>query len=255
MGNHKYRLFMVDLDGTLIGKDSLVSARVATAMSKISKRLKVSIATGREAADAKLFSGQLELKNPQISENGALVVDPVTGRQLKSWPMGPESTRHILSGLREMDLEYMATRPNGTLAEPKSTTGVVLARISALDLEEAKADLVMNYFRTRIDINSVKVFLPYNNKWAVDFTRSGVNKATATEWIASSLGLGFDAIVAAGDSYNDLPLLRSAALAIVMGDAPSELKAVADYIAPTVCEDGLAVAIEEFLIPRLDDLR
>ena len=40
-----------------------------------------------------------------------------------------------------------------------------------------------------------------------------------------------------------------------MGDAPSELKSVADYIAPPVCEDGLAVAIEEFLIPRLDGFR
>ena len=255
MGNHKYRLFMVDLDGTLIGKDSLVSARVAIAISKIARRLKVSIATGREAADVKLFAGQLGLKDPQISENGALVVEPVTGRQLKSWPKGPESTRHILSGLRELGLEYMATRPNGTLAEPKSTTGGVLARISALDLEETKADLVMNYFQARKDINSVKVFLPYNNKWAVDFTRLGINKATATEWIASFLGLGLDTIVAAGDSYNDLPLLRSAALAIVMGDAPSELKSVADYIAPPVCEDGLAVAIEEFLIPRLDGFR
>jgi hydroxymethylpyrimidine pyrophosphatase-like HAD family hydrolase len=83
----------------------------------------------------------------------------------------------------------------------------------------------------------------------------GINKVTATEWIASFLGLGLDTIVAAGDSYNDLPLLRSAALAIVMGDAPSELKSVADYIAPPVCEDGLAVAIEEFLIPRLDGFR
>ena len=36
-----------------------------------------------------------------------------------------------------------------------------------------------------------------------------------------------------------------------MGDAPEELKAIADYVAPSVDEDGLAVAIEEFVLPRL----
>ncbi|MCH8109871.1 MAG: HAD hydrolase family protein, partial [Chloroflexi bacterium] len=40
-------------------------------------------------------------------------------------------------------------------------------------------------------------------------------------------------------------------LRIVMGDAPDELKAIADYIAPSIDEDGLAVAIEEFVLPRL----
>ena len=34
-------------------------------------------------------------------------------------------------------------------------------------------------------------------------------------------------------------------------EAPDELKEVADYIAPSVDEDGLAVAIEEFILPRI----
>jgi hydroxymethylpyrimidine pyrophosphatase-like HAD family hydrolase len=58
-------------------------------------------------------------------------------------------------------------------------------------------------------------------------------------------------MIAAGDSYNDLPLLEVCGLRIVMGDAPDELKAIADYVAPSIDEDGLAVAIEEFVLPRL----
>ena len=53
------------------------------------------------------------------------------------------------------------------------------------------------------------------------------------------------------DSYNDLPLLEVCGLRIVMGDAPDELKAIADYVAPSIDEDGLAVAIEEFVLPLL----
>ena len=58
-------------------------------------------------------------------------------------------------------------------------------------------------------------------------------------------------MTAAGDGYNDRPLLQACGLAIAMGDAPEELKAISDYIAPSAEEDGLAVAIEEFILPRL----
>ena len=65
------------------------------------------------------------------------------------------------------------------------------------------------------------------------------------------VGVNVQEMVAAGDSYSDLPLLNVCGFAIAMGDAPQELQAVADYVAPPAEEDGLAVAIEEFVLPRL----
>ena len=64
-------------------------------------------------------------------------------------------------------------------------------------------------------------------------------------------GLDPEQLIAVGDSYNDLPMLEACGLGIAMGDAPSELKSIADYVAPSVDEDGLAVAIQEFVLPRL----
>jgi hydroxymethylpyrimidine pyrophosphatase-like HAD family hydrolase len=95
------------------------------------------------------------------------------------------------------------------------------------------------------------VVLPYNNLWAVDFTHSGVNKAAATLELSQMIGVDAGSMVAAGDSYNDMPLLQVCGLGIAMGNAPDELKAIADYVAPPVEEDGLAVAIEQFIMPRL----
>ena len=57
--------------------------------------------------------------------------------------------------------------------------------------------------------------------------------------------------IAAGDSYNDVPLFQASGHRIAMADAPEELKAMADFIAPSVDEDGLAVAIEDFALPLL----
>ena len=58
-------------------------------------------------------------------------------------------------------------------------------------------------------------------------------------------------MVAAGDSYNDLPMLKACGFSIAMGSAPGEVKAIADFVAPTVDEDGLAVAINDYVLPRI----
>ena len=51
-----------------------------------------------------------------------------------------------------------------------------------------------------------------------------------------------------GDGYNDFPLLMASGLKIAMGNAVPELKEIADFVAPTVEEDGVAVIIEKFIL-------
>ncbi len=97
----------------------------------------------------------------------------------------------------------------------------------------------------------VKASLPYNGLWAVDFTRTGVTKATGVKELARMLGTSADRMIAVGDSFNDAPLLEVCGLGVAMGQAPDELKAIADFVAPSVDEDGLATAIVEFVLPRL----
>jgi len=100
-------------------------------------------------------------------------------------------------------------------------------------------------------MNIVKASLPYNGLWAVDFTAEGVDKAAAARVVASMAGISPEQFAAAGDSYNDLPMLKIAGMSIAMGNAPDEVKREADYVAPTVEEEGLAVAIDEYILPNL----
>ncbi len=145
----------------------------------------------------------------------------------------------------------MATYPGGSATDMSDLVDWNLIRVSALDIpEETAGDLAARFHNTG-DMQAVKVYLPYNDLWAVDFTRRGVDKAVATAMLADMIGVELGQMAAAGDSYNDLPLLQACGLAIAMGDAPEELKAIADYIAPSAEEDGLAVAIEEYILPRL----
>lgn len=251
MSREGYAALVVDLDGTLIGRDEHVSPRVEAAVRDVAGRLPVGIATGREPSDVLRFARQLKLTAPQISDNGARLLDPADGRTLWSSPLLPGQSREIIGSLRREKVAFIATHPGGTFTHANDITRWDLARVSALDLEEETADRLAGKLGAGPGLNVVKVSLPYNGLWAVDVTRAGVDKGAAINEVARLLGIRTRQIIAAGDSYNDLPLLEACGLGIAMGNAASELKAVADYVAPSVDDDGLAVAIERFVLPRL----
>ena len=245
------RAAVFDLDGTLIGKSEKVSAKVAHAVSLVCEKVPAAIATGREAAHVIDFARRLGLTAPQISDGGAAILDPASGRAIWTAPLRPGLAQEIIIGLHTQGTAFIATYPGGSTKSIDRIPNQNLIRVSALDLDEQGADKLAARFYPCPELHVVKVFLAYNGLWAVDFTRSGVDKAAAAQKLARMIGVDVEDMVAAGDSYNDLPLLQLCGFSIAMGDAPEALKAIADYVAPPVEEDGLAVAIEEFVLPRL----
>ena len=225
---------------------------MSVALRRVAERVHVSIATGREPADVIRYAGQLGLTSPQISDNGALILDPQTRQSLWSEPLGRANASRVLAAIQAEGYAFIATHPEGSVTRAAEIGGLELTRVSALDLEEPLADRLVAQMRVSGELNVVKVALPYNGMWAVDFTRVGVDKGTAARALASMLGIEPGQMAAVGDSYNDLPMLRAAGLAIAMADAPEELKAVADHVCPSAEQDGLATAIDEFVLPAMD---
>ena len=243
--------FLVDLDGTLLGRDEKIAPRVEEAIRHLSKRLPVCIATGREPKDALNFSRQLRLTTPQICDNGALILDPITGNQLWSAPIGQGNAKDVVDAMVSRQAVILATHPGGTVTSPDEISRWDVTRVSTIDVVESLADELIVQFEAHQELQAVKAYLPYNGLWAVNFTAKGVTKGTAAERLGRILGCGPADMIAAGDSYNDMPMFEACGLNIAMKEAPDELKALADYIAPSVDEDGLAVAVEEFVLPML----
>ena len=245
------RALIVDLDGTLIDPSEEVSARVKEAVRRLTRRIPVSIATGRESRQTVEYANRIGLTAPQICDGGARIVDPSNSEILWFSPLDPVNAERVVRYLHRHGVEFIATYPAGSVRSFDQINGWDVVRVSALDMTEETANAVAAELSGAGDMQVIKVYLPYNDLWAVDFTRVGVDKGEAATQLMSMLGTRTEDAVAAGDSYNDLPLLRVCGSRIVMGDAPDELKELADYIAPTAEEDGLAQAIEEFILPRL----
>lgn len=241
----------LDLDGTIIGPDEKISPAVKEAITRLAGHMPVFIATGREPDDVLRYSRELSLTTPQICDGGANILDPVRGVSVWSTRLGPANAEMVVTKLREMGAAFVATHASGTASTFDDVPSWDLIRVSALDMSEDTANALAESFYGNKQMHVIKAMLPYNGLWAVDFTMAGVDKATGVARVGKTLGVKPENIVAAGDSYNDLPMLEACGFSIAMGAAPESVKAVVDFVAPTVENDGLAVAIDNYVLPQL----
>lgn len=258
MSRRAFSALLLDLDGTLIGPDERITPRVADAVRRAAERVPVSIVTGREPHDVLRFSRELGLATPQVCDGGASVLDPATDGYLWRTPIPLDAAREVMAALNGQRAAFIATHQNGVVTHethgrgPDHVGAPDYNRISALDLSREDAEALAGRFTSHSKVSVALAYLPYNKLWAVDFTRTGVNKAVGASKLAELLGVALDTTAVVGDSYNDVPLFKACGLRVAMGNAPPEIQGMADYVAPSVERDGLAAAIDRYLVPQLD---
>ena len=240
----------LDLDGTIIGPDELVTPAVLDAVRRLAERIPVFIATGREPQDVFNYAGELGLSGPQLSDGGAAILDPVGCTHIWSANLGAELAPEVLGLIEQLDAHFVATHVQGTFRRVVDVPDWDIVRISALDLSREAAEELVVRFRDHPRMSVILASLPYNGLWAVDFTRSGVDKGSGVGRMGEMLGVKPGNMACVGDSYNDLPMFRVCGMPIAMGGAPPELQELARHVAPAVGEDGLAYAIDNYILPN-----
>lgn len=81
----------------------------------------------------------------------------------------------------------------------------------------------------------------------LEFTKCGVSKAVGVQFLAGSLNISKEEVMAVGDSENDLEMIRSAGLGVAMGNASETVKNAADEVTFTNDEEGVAAVIDKYV--------
>ena len=273
MINHPYKLLVVDIDGTLLGGNGNISAEDREALTKARNLgIQVSLSTGRGIKSSLSIIDRLSLDSYHIFFDGALVSSPGQGEEVYVQPINKVIVRQMieLAHQNNLDLELHSTTHYFVERETWSTD----VRRQFFGIEPTIVDFTWLRGRERIVKGGLVTTTPQEAAEASDFYRHfgdslhfseartpaypgvdfinllapGVSKGRALEALASHLGVSLAEVIAVGDGTNDISLLVSAGLAIAMGNAPDEVKAVADYVTLDVDHSGLAAAIEKFLL-------
>lgn len=275
------KLVALDLDGTLFDNSSRISERNLTAIRSITdKGIHVVISTGRPFEGIPFDQIKGTGINYAITANGSGIYEISTGKCLYENAMDEELVTPILNFLLTRDIHMDAfiggkgytpvqcVETAQKLTVPSSIKNYIITTRTRLDnilqfIHENQLKvqkMTLNFYPaadgTLIDRETVRKFLVsnpsittvcggYNN---LEFTRADANKGVGLRKLAEILGVNPDATMAIGDTENDLAIIEAAGIGVAMGNATNAVKARADYVTTTNTKDGVAAAIEHFIL-------
>lgn len=252
--NKKYKALIVDCDGTLVEsqRDALPSSIVTDAISKASGLIHIGIATQRSLFSARPIIEHLKLTGPSIVTGGAQVIDSQTFKILREELIEIDDLEKAVKIIKEFKKKYNISFfiQDGDGKDKNWSAGYIPREpilVFIPDLKEEIADKLKKELSVISSLSVQKVFT-WEGQFGVVIAATQATKQHGIFEVAKILGIETHEIIAVGDSYNDFPLLMACGLKIAMGNAVPDLKAIADYIAPTVEEDGVADVINKFIL-------
>lgn len=246
-----YKALILDVDGTTIPnrQDGMPSEKVTQAIKKASEKLHVGLASGRPYNALTHITKHLKLKGPIIVNGGARVMDAGTHQVLWEQPLDKNDAIKIGELLlHELKLPCFINDDGKDIFFSDEYIPKVPLEMCVQNIDIKIAEDIEKKLHK---VPTVVCHIVHSwTKGNVDIL---INHAAATKQhgvfeLAKILKIDTHEIIGVGDSGNDFPLLMACGLKVAMGNARDELKAIADYVAPSVTDDGVADVIEKFIL-------
>ncbi|WPX08372.1 Cof-type HAD-IIB family hydrolase [Anaerocellum danielii] len=272
-----YKLIAIDLDMTLLDRNKNISYRNKKAIELAKEKgVKIVLCSGRILKGVMYFAKVLGLCDQVIVAcNGAIVRDLKKNKDIYYVGLENEKSLEISRICKENDIYYHYYFRDTMIARrldysskfyheknkelPKEekidiiiddseqtlkSCGNLVTKFVIIDKDVEKVNQVRKIIEkslsgvetTKSDINILEVM------------KEGVNKKKALEFVCFYLGIDPKEIMAIGDNENDLQMIEFAGLGVAMENAIEELKRVADYVTKSHEDDGVARAIEKFVL-------
>ncbi|AYV66472.1 MULTISPECIES: Cof-type HAD-IIB family hydrolase [Niallia] len=268
-----YKMIVLDMDDTLLTDDHIISEATKTAlMLAQEKGVKVVLASGRPTyamLDAAKELRLAEYGSFILSFNGAKITNCQTNEELFSSTLSPE-TVHQLFDLSQRENIWIHTYMNDeiitqennpfteiegkltglpikTVADFKQTVSSPVVKVLMVKEENYLKEVEARLQKELANDLSVMRSKPY----FLEFTELGVTKGTSLAILIEKLGISREEVIAIGDSYNDVAMIEFAGLGVAMGNAPDDVKQLADYVTDTNNNDGIAKVIDMFILEPL----
>ena len=266
----RYRLLALDLDGTIVNHDLTIRPRVRHAIAAAQQAgIIVTLATGRMFGAAMPFATTLNITAPLICYQGAVIRNASDGVIRFAATMPGEATAEAVQYLlnqnifvvayineilyiaerrAELDL-YLSYHPEGAeVRVSDNLPNVVRQHPATKVLFVAEPDVVGPTLIALKQHIGDRLVTTRSHQLFGELTALGVNKGVALAELANQLDIPRSAVVAIGDQANDLEMIQWAGLGLAMGNAIPELKSIANQQLPSIDEDGVAIAIEQYLL-------
>ncbi len=264
------RLIVADLDGTLLTSDHIVSPLTEkTIQAALARGVLFTVATGKTFPSTPEIIDLFDIKIPVICGNGTQVFAP-DGTPLHEDPIPRDCALEAVQMAHERGFIPIVYTGMGLLADTWNDLVQDL-----VDHHEPVPDLVpdlqaalrgaykpyklvlMNHDPEKVTAFQFELERVFAGRaqvlrsgliTLVEIMPIGVTKGTALNFILDYLDILPQETMAFGDNCNDLDMIQRAGIGVAMGHAPEDVRRGADYVTGTNDEDGVAHAIQKFVL-------
>ncbi|MDR2472303.1 MAG: Cof-type HAD-IIB family hydrolase [Tannerella sp.] len=263
-----YKLIVLDVDGTLLNNDGIITARLKTTLIKVQQLgVRIALASGRPTYGLMPLAKELDMQSYGgyvLSYNGGYVIDVKTGEKMFEKRINPQmlpylerkakkngfdiftyedefiitnnaDNKHII---HEAELNGMRIREVEDFAEAITFSPNKCMLVS--DDENALTGLESN-LKKRL-AGELDVFR--SEPFFLEVVPPFIDKANTLSILLEKLGIAFENVIAFGDGVCDVGMLQLAGVGVAMGNAQASVKACADHVTLSNDKEGVAVAVE-----------
>lgn len=271
----KYKLLVLDVDGTLLNDEREISKRTLAALLKVQQMgVRIVLASGRPTYGLMPLAKTLELGNYGgfvLSYNGCQIIKAQNGEILFERRINPEMLPYLEKKARKNGFAIF-TYHDDTLITDSPDNEYIKNEALLNNLKIIRED----EFSTAIDFAPCKCMLVSDKEKALigleqhwekrlagtlDAFRSepyflevvpcGVNKANTLGALLEHLGVTREEVIAVGDGVCDVTMLQLAGMGVAMGHSQDSVKVCADYVTASNEEDGVALALEKLILAEV----
>lgn len=271
----KYKLLVLDVDGTLLNDEREISKRTLAALLKVQQMgVRIVLASGRPTYGLMPLAKTLELGNYGgfvLSYNGCQIIKAQNGEILFERRINPEMLPYLEKKARKNGFAIF-TYHDDTLITDSPDNEYIKNEALLNNLKIIRED----EFSTAIDFAPCKCMLVSDKEKALigleqhwekrlagtlDAFRSepyflevvpcGVNKVNTLGALLEHLGVTREEVIAVGDGVCDVTMLQLAGMGVAMGHSQDSVKVCADYVTASNEEDGVALAVEKLILAEV----
>jgi Cof subfamily protein (haloacid dehalogenase superfamily) len=271
------KLLVLDIDGTISGKSNHIREPILQAIRNAqAKGVKVALATGRMYRSALRFYELVGSQLPLMCYQGAWIQEPLTKTLHRHLSVDTHFVHQLLDEFEKPEWQTLSVHfyiddrlyvreitphtrayADRSQVEPIAVGDLrsLLSQFSptkVLALSHNTKEIDRLYQTLRQRYTPEELYLTKSVATFFEATHPLVNKGAAVQYLAEDLlGLNSSQVMAVGDNFNDVEMIAYAGVGVAMGDAPPEVQQIADWVAPGVEEDGVAAAIDRFILRRV----
>lgn len=278
--NQKIKLICIDMDGTLLNSNHEISERNKEALRQAKKLgVNIAITTGRLFGSARYYSNLIGIENtPVIASNGAYIKTNYEDIPILENSIPKEIAIEIYKIIKKHNLkinfnswdtlmredevpdDHAYTIMNKQLPEDKKVKFIINSDfISAIENFDGKIlkgivierENLDNLWAAKDELKEIfgdKLHVVSSGTDNIEIMIGTTSKGNAVAHLADILNVNAEEVMCIGDSENDISMLKFAGIGVAMGNGLQMVKDIADYITDTNDNDGVAKAVEHFVL-------